>query len=199
MSFGKQPKQNKGKQKIKQLETSMSNVEMATRISQMMLKQVLDQFQALRRDVDNSMGILNDFQYRTQAIMELTGLDVDKLNELAESYKLRDYMSASDAEDEAKGYENDPEGEVGEDSVVIITSSTNGNDDKGIFRSKFAMAECQTDSLREQLLGKKVGDKFDEDINGDIHTITILGLRKVTQQEESNEETEVNGEEDESN
>ena len=198
MTFGRQPKQNKGKQKIKELEVAMQNVQMATQISQMMLKQILDQFQGMRRDLDNSMGILNDCQYRTQAIMELTGLDINKLNELAEGYKLNDYMKASDAEDEVKGYELDNDGVIDENSVVIITSSTNGDEDKGIFRSKFAMPECQTDSLREQLLGKKVGDTFDEEINGDVHKIEILGLRKVTVQEVEGE-NEDNGEEDKSN
>ena len=198
MTFGRQPKQNKGKTKIKELEVAMQNVQMATQVSQMMLRQMLEQFQGLRRDLDNSMGILNDFQYRTQAIMELTGLDIDKLNELAEGYKLRDYMAASDAEDAQKGYEPDEDGVINEESVVIITSSTNGEEDKGIFRSKFAMAECQTDTLREQLLGKKVGDSFTEEINGDEHEITIVGLRKVPVQEVEGESKQ-DGEEDQSN
>ena len=153
-----------------------------------MVKNLLEQFQGLRRDLDNTMGILNDFQYRTQAIMELSGLDIDKLDELADGYKLKDYMAASDKEDEVKGYELDNEGEVNEDSVVIITSSTDGDEDRGIFRSKFTMSECQTETLREKLLGKRVGDTVEEDINGQLHSITIVGLRKQTQQEDKGEE-----------
>lgn len=184
MSFGsRQPKELKGKQKIRELETSLANIEMATRISQMMLKQVLEQFKSLRLDVDNTMGVLNDFQYRTQAMMKLGNFDISELNKLAEEFKLKDYMSASDGEDLIKGYANDDAGVVGEDSVVIITSATNGDEDKGIFRSKFAMAECKTESLRASLLGKTVGDTFEEQINGDTHKITIVGLRKITNKE----------------
>jgi TolA-binding protein len=191
----RQPKQSGTKQKLKELETQLTNSEMATRISQMMIKQMLDQFQGLRRDLDNTMGILNDFQYRTQAMMQLGNFDIDELNKLAEQFKLKDYMKASDAEDEAKGFTVDNDGVVDEKSVVIITSTTNGDEDRGIFRSKFSMDECQTETLREQLLGKKVGDVVTEEINGDTHEITILELRR--QPEEATEGT--NGETDESN
>lgn len=181
----KLPKQQSGKQKIKELETSMQNAQMATQVTQMMLKQVLEQFQGLRSDVDNTMGILNDFQYRSQAMLKLGNFDIDELNKYADELKLTDYMKASDAEDESKGYLNDDKGTIEEDSVIIITSSTNDDEDKGIFRSKFSMTECHTDSLKENLLGKKVGDKVEEEINGDTHTITVVGLRKPTVQEET--------------
>lgn len=194
----KQSKSKSTKQEIQELKASLKNAEMATRISQMMLKQVIEQFQSMRQDVDNSMGILNDFQYRTQAMLELGNFDVDKLNKIAEGHKLKDYMAASDAEDLAKGYEDDSNGVIGEDSVVIITSSTNGEEDKGIFRSKFQMSECKTETLKESLLGKKVGDKISEDINGDTHEIEILGLRKITAKE-APEEIEADGEENKGN
>lgn len=192
----RQPKQQKGKEKLRQLETELANTQVGVRFTQAMVKNLLEQFQGLRRDLDNSMGILNDFQYRTQAIMELTGLDVEKLDELADGYKLKDYMTASDKEDEVKGFELDNEGEINEDSVVIITSSTDGDEDRGIFRSKFSMSECQTETLREKLLGKRVGDTVEEDINGQLHSITIVGLRKQTQQEDKGEQQ---SEENESN
>lgn len=191
----KQQKAKTTKQEIQELKVTIQNSEMATRISQMMLKQVLDQFQGLRRDVDNTMGILNDFQYRTQAMLELGNFDIGELNIRAEEFKLKDYMTASNAEDLAKNYTLNPDGIVDEKSVVIITSTTNGDEDKGIFRSKFKMEECQTDTLREQLLGKSVGDVFTEEINGDTHEITLLGLR--SQQEEVTEGT--NGEENKGN
>lgn len=177
--------------RIKDLEVAVQNVEMATRISQMMLKQVLDQFQGLRRDLDNSMGILNDFQYRTLAMLELGNFNKEELDKLAEKYKLNDYMKASDSEDKAKGYILNDNGTIDENSVVIITSSTNGDEDRGIFRSKFKMTECQTESLRAKLIGAKLNDVIEEDINGDIHKITIVGIRqfegeKVGEENKSN-------------
>lgn len=183
-----------GKSKIKELEVQVSNLEMATRISQMMMKQVLEQFQGARADIDNTMGILNDFQYRTQAMLELGNFDLDELNKRADALKLKDYMKASDHEDEVKGYELFDDGEVAEDSIVIITSSTNGDEDKGIFRSKFPLGECQTETLKEKLLGKKVGDVVEEEINGDLHSITIVGLRKPKEEvtEGKNDDDEAN-------
>lgn len=175
----RQTKEKTGKDKMRELDVAIQNVEMASRISQMMLKQVLEQFQGLRRDVDNSMGMLNDFQYRTLAMLELSGIKKEELEKLAESYKLVDYNKASDQEDTIKGYALDNEGSINENSIVIITSITDGNEDKGIFRSKFKMSECTTESLRNKLLGSKVGAVIDEEINGEKHTITVLGLRKT--------------------
>lgn len=179
----KQAKSKGNKEKFREINTQIANVEMATRISQMMLKQVLEQFQALRLDTDNSMGILNDFQYRTQAMLELGNFDMDELNKVAEGLKLTDYNKASDAEDLAKGYVLD-DGVITEESIVIISSTTNGDEDKGIFRSKFPLSECQTETLKESLLGKKIGDKVLEEINGDSHEIEIVGLRKVKEVKE---------------
>lgn len=188
----RQSKEKSGKDKFRELDVQIQNVEMASRISQMMLKQVLEQFQGLRRDVDNSMGILNDFQYRTLAMLELGGFDKVELDKLAEKYKLVDYSKASDQEDAIKGYLNDDAGTVAENSIVIITSTTDGNEDKGIFRSKFNMDECRTETLRTKLLGSKVGDIIDEEINGENHTITILGLRKIKEGEKVGEEDKSN-------
>lgn len=191
----RQQKGKTSKDRIRELETMVQNTQMATQISQMMLKQVLEQFQGLRADLDNTMGILNDFQYRTQAMMDLGGFDIDKLNDIASNFKLKDYMKASDSEDALKGYELDDNGSVNDNSIVIITSSTNGDEDKGIFRSKFPYSECHTETLKASLLGKKVGDKVTEVINGDTHEIEVVGLRKF--KVEISEGT--NGENNESN
>lgn len=190
---GKRLAKNKtSNEKIKELEVALSNTEMATRISQMMLKQMLEQFQNLRRDMDNTMGIINDIQYRTIAMLEVGNINKDELEAKAEELKLADYNRASDQEDAIKGYENDDNGIIGEKSIVIITSTTNGDNDKGIFRSKFNMEECRTESLREKLIGAKVGDVIDTELNGDLHTITVLGLRKIKVGENIGEENQSN-------
>jgi hypothetical protein len=183
----RQSKAKSSKDEIRELKVSLSNAEMATRISQMMLKQVLEQFQGLRRDMDNTMGIINDIQYRTIAMLDVGGVDKVALEAKAEQLKLIDYNNASDQEDLKKGYELDNDSIINEKSIVIITSTTNGNEDKGIFRSKFAMNECSTESLRNKFIGAKVGDIFSEEINGEIHTITILGLRKTKVEENAAE------------
>jgi hypothetical protein len=188
----RQAKGKSSKDEIRELKIALSNAEMGTRVSQMMLKQVLEQFQGLRRDMDNTMGIINDIQYRTIAMLDVGGIDKNALETKAEELKLVDYNRASDQEDINKGYELDSDGIINEKSVVIITSTTDGNNDKGIFRSKFNMSECSTESLRNKFLGSKVGDIFSEEINGENHTITVLGLRKTTIGENIGEENKGN-------
>ena len=183
----KQSKGKSSKDEIRELKVALSNAEMGTRVSQMLLKQVLEQFQGLRRDMDNTMGMINDIQYRTIAMLDVGNIDKIALEKKAEELKLVDYNKASDQEDLNRGYLLDNEGVIDEKSVVIITSVTNGNDDKGIFRSKFNMNECATETLRSKFLGAKVGDVFTEEINGDLHTITILGIRKVKIEENATE------------
>jgi hypothetical protein len=164
--------------KFKELDVAIKNCEMATRLTQMMVKQLLEQMQNSRLDIDNTMGMLNDFQYRTIAMLELSGIDKKLIDKRADELKLKDYNLASDKEDQAKGYIDDAGGVVGEDSVVTITSSTNGDEDRGIFRSKFPMSECLTPSIKEKIMGLKVGDSFEENIKGDTHKITIVALKK---------------------
>lgn len=179
----RQAKAKSSKDEIRELKVALSNAEMGTRVSQMMLKQILEQFQNLRRDMDNTMGIINDIQYRTIAMLDVGNIDKVALEKRAEELKLVDYNRASDQEDISKNYLLDNDGIIDEKSVVIITSTTNGDEEKGIFRSKFNMSECATETLRAKFLGAKVGDVFSEELNGELHTITILGLRKVKEEE----------------
>lgn len=182
------------KDRFKELDVAIKNCEMATRLTQMMVKQLLEQMQNSRLDIDNTMGMLNDFQYRTLAMLELSGIDKKLIDKRADELKLADYNKASDAEDLAKGYVDDSAGVVGEDSVVTITSSTNGDEDRGIFRSKFPMSECLTPSIKEKLMGLKLGESFEEAIKGDVHKITIVALKK-----KSEVKGEDNGETNDSN
>ena len=188
MSNGfRKPAAGAKKDKFKELDVAVKNCEMATRLSQMLIKQLLDQLQNNRLDLDNTMGMINDFQYRTLAMLELSGISKDLLDKRADELKLKDYNSASAREDAAKGYIDDSAGVVGEDSIVTITSSTNGDEDRGIFRSKFPMSECLTPSIKEKIMGLKLGDSFEEQIKNDLHKITIVALsKKVEQSAEGN-------------
>jgi hypothetical protein len=182
------------KDKFKELDVAVKNMEMATRLTQMMVKQLLEQMQNSRIDIDNTMGMINDFQYRTLAMLELSGIDKKLLDKKADELKLADYNLASDKEDAIKGYIDDSNGVVGEDSIVTITSSTNGDEDRGIFRSKFPMSECLTPSIKEKIVGLKVGDSFEEQIKNDLHKITVVALKKKPEVK-----GEVNGEDNQSN
>lgn len=172
------------KDRLKELEVAVQNSQMALQMSQMMVKHLTNQLSALQSDVGGVMGMSNDFQYRTLAMLELGAFDKDAINAKAEEFKLTDFEKASDKEDLSKGYEVDPAGVVTEDSIVIISSSTPDTDeDQGIFRSKFSMNECNTPDLREKLLGSKVGDTLETDIQGVVHKIDVLGLRLKKEEE----------------
>ena len=172
------------KERLKELETTASNSQMALQLSQMMVKHLTNQVSALEKDVTNTMGILNDFQYRTLAMLELGNFSKDEINAKADELREIDFNKASDQEDVAKGYEVDAEGIIKEDSIVTITSNTpDEEEDRGIFRSKFIMSEITTPDLREKLLGAKLNDTIEVDMNNVKHVITILSVRLKKQEE----------------
>jgi len=176
----KQSKAPSTKDRIRELEVAAQNTQMALQMSQMMIKHLTDQFTVVQNDLGSTMGMVNDFQYRTLAMLDLGKFNNDEIEAKAEEFKLKDFNSASDKEDIDKNYTIDDGGVIGEDSIVLITSNTPSlPEDQGIFRSKFPMSECLTPELRESLLGAKVGDIIDGDVQGVTHKIKILGLRKA--------------------
>lgn len=185
----RQAKSKPVKKRLDELETLVANTQAALQMSQMMVKHLTNQVSALQADVGGLMGMSNDFQYRTLSMLELGNFDKDAIEKKAEEFKIADFTKASDKEDETKGYEVDPAGVIGEESIVLISSTTPDlTEDKGIFRSKFQMAEVSTPELREKLLGAKVGDTVEVDIQGTKHVVSILGLRFKTEVEEQTEE-----------
>jgi len=188
-------RQNKGpttKERIRELEVLTQNLQMALQMSQMMVKHLTNQFQTFQTDLGSTMGMVNDFQYRTLAMLELGNYKAEDIDAKAEELKLIDFNKASEKEDEQKGYITDEAGVINEDSIVLLTSNTPDlEEDQGIFRSKFPMSECLTPQLRDALLGSKVNDVVEADIYGAIHKITILGVKKLENPEpEVTEETQ---------
>jgi uncharacterized coiled-coil protein SlyX len=184
-------KQASSKDRIKELEVALQNTQMALQVSQMMIKHITDQFKAVQNDVTNTMGMLNDFQYRTLAMLEVGNFDRQDIEQKAEALKLVDFDNASAKEDAQKGYIQDDAGVVGEGSVITITSHTPDlAEDQGIFRSKFPMSECLSPSLREKILGLKLNDTVEVDIGGIKHNITVLSIKKTQVAEEKLAEKE---------
>jgi hypothetical protein len=179
-------KQDSLKSKVRELEVALQNTQMALQVSQMMIKHLTDQFKATQNDLSSTMGMLNDFQYRTLAMLEVGNFDRNAIEEKAEAIKLLDFNKASDKDDELKGYVSDDSGVITEDSVVTITSHTPDlAEDQGIFRSKFPMSECLSPQLRQKLLGLKLNDSVKVDLNGAVHDIKILSIKKVVKTEEA--------------
>jgi uncharacterized coiled-coil protein SlyX len=184
-------KQDSVKNRIKELEVALQNTQMALQVSQMMIKHLTDQFKATQNDVANTMGMLNDFQYRTLAMLEVGNFSKDAIDAQAEVLKLKDFNDASIKEDIEKGYLDDEAGVVAEDSVIVITSRTPGlEEDQGIFRSKFPMAECLTPALRNKILGLKLNDKVSVELGGTTHEVSILSIKKLKVANESVTEKE---------
>lgn len=162
------------KEVLKGLQAEVKNLQMALRINQMMTQQLIQQFQNSGKDVQNAITIINDLQYRTLAILEVQGVDMDKLDEVADRMKLKDYNEMSDREDNKKGFT--PGDVIKPESTVIITSEA--ADNKGIFRSKFKLSECGVPELQGLLEGKKVGDKVTTTLNGAEHIVEVVGIRE---------------------
>ena len=185
----RQSKSKPVKKRLDELETVLANTQAALQMSQMMVKHITNQLSALQADVGGLMGMSNDFQYRTLSMLELGNFDKKAINAKAEEFKLADFNQASDKEDASKGYVVDPTGVINEQSIVLISSSTpDTEEDKGIFRSKFSMTEVSTPELREKLIGAKVGDSVEVDIQGTRHVVSILGLRLKKVEEENTQE-----------
>jgi uncharacterized coiled-coil protein SlyX len=184
-------KQGSVKNKIKELEVALQNTQMALQVSQMMIKHLTDQFKATQNDVASTMGMLNDFQYRTLAMLEVGNFNKDAIDAQAEIFKLKDFNDASIKEDADKGYLEDTTGVVAEDSVIVITSRTPSlAEDQGIFRSKFPMSECLTPALRQKLLGLKLNETTSIELGGVVHEVTILSIKKIKVADESAVEKE---------
>lgn len=184
-------KQASSKDRIKELEVALQNTQMALQVSQMMIKHMTDQFKAVQNDLTNTMGMLNDFQYRTLAMLEVGNFNRDDIEQKAEALKLVDFDKASAKEDEQKGYVHDEDGVVTENSVITITSHTPDlAEDQGIFRSKFPMSECLTPALRGKILGAKLNETVDVEIGGIKHNLTILSIKKPHVAEENLAEKE---------
>jgi hypothetical protein len=178
-------KQDSFKSKVRELEVSLQNMQMALQVSQMMIKHLTDQFKATQNDLSSTMGMLNDFQYRTLAMLEVGNFDRDNVERKAEELKLVDFDNASLKDDTLKGYVNEETGVVAEDSIVTITSHTPDlAEDQGIFRSKFPMSECLSPQLREKLLGLKLNETVTAQLNGANHNITVVSIKKAVKTEE---------------
>ena len=171
-------KGNKSKgQRALETESGLKQLQMATRVSQMLVQQMGQSVQAMSKDMNELTARQRELQYKVLAIQELTGVNVDAVTALAESLQIKDFAEASAKEDAAAGAVDAEL--VEEDSVVILTSSVNQGG--GILRTRLNVAEIGFPQLKQDLLGKRVGDTFPAEVNGVSHSISILGIKKLPQ------------------
>jgi hypothetical protein len=174
--FRVQPQASK-KDKLRELETYVSNLTAASRITQAMIQQLLQNNKNMGEDLNKAMGMLNELQYKILAMQKLSPVSALKVAEEVELLKLNDFNEASDKEDAQKGY---TVLDTVEDSsnIVILTSTTSSIPDKGIFRSKITLSEAGVPDLVSGLIGKPVGTKVSVRLNGEEHLVELLGVRK---------------------
>src|SRR5688500_8721518 len=86
------------------LEKKVEQLEMATRISQMLLQQMGNSTNTMGRDLSELATRQRDVQYRLLAVQELAQLNVDDINKRAEELQVKDFDEASEKEDAERNY-----------------------------------------------------------------------------------------------
>lgn len=161
-------------ERLQQMDVELKNMQMAGRVNQMMIKQMLQNYQELTQDLSKAYGMINELQYKVLAMLRVAGADMkDLVDQKVDVLRLNDFMEASDAEDASKDF---TVGDVvQEDSTVIITSHAGDGD--GIFRSRIKLSECGVPALIEGFTGKSVGATVACQLNGADHLVELLGIR----------------------
>lgn len=170
----KQQPQAARKERLKELEAELANIQMALRVSQMVTQQLMQSNKHLSEDMARYAGMVNELQYKFLAVQKVGNFTTAALDEAANALRLKDFNEASDAEDAEKGYTSAET--VIDGAIVILTSTVEGDNEKGLFRSKVSLLEAGP-AIQEALLGKRVGEKVEVTLAGNKHLLEILGVR----------------------
>jgi len=164
--------------RIAELEREVSNLNMAVRVSQALLKQFMEQIRPMQDDLTRFYAILSDVQYKNIAIADLIpGFDKAELAKKADSLKLIDWEESSRKDDEANSLTH-AYSVSSDDNIVIISSTTPDEpEDKGIFRSKTALKDIANQDIVTGLLGAEIGKIIETKINGSRHLVQLLVVR----------------------
>lgn len=161
-------------QRITAMDKKIENIQVAGRLTQMMVQQLMQNVQTMSKDLGKAFGTINELQYKLLAMQSAGNFDMEAMAKKAEELRLNDFIEASDAED-VKG--NFTIGDtVQDDSTVIITSTTAG-DNAGIFRSRIKLLDSGNADLIKGLTGKPVGTKVPVKLNGVDHMVELLAIR----------------------
>jgi len=174
----RQPKQKTVKQQVAELHAAVANIQQALSIQKIVFEQFASGFGKLDKDMHNAMGVLNDLQYRTLALVEASS-NTAAIDKIAEDFKLKDYNDASDKEDLSKGYVLDDI--VKEDSIVTLSSKCEKNPEYAIFRTKFKLNdEVVLPELKGKILGLKAGDTVETKLpDGMTHLLEVICVKKL--------------------
>jgi len=170
--------------RVEKLEKEVANVTMATRITQMLLKQIMEQLETIKSDMRQNTSMINDYQYRFLGLQSATKANVAEVSRIADELKLVDWNQASERQDREGSYQDTDTITSDQDTVVLTSTTPDVTPDAGIFRSRTVLAETGNKDLVAALMGKKVGEKTEFVLNGTKHIIELLNV-KVKQQQDS--------------
>lgn len=86
----RQEAQPSRKERLKSLEVELKNSNMASRISQMMTQQLMQNMQNMSQDLGRALSLINEMQYKLLAIQEVAKLDSEAMNTVANARRLKD-------------------------------------------------------------------------------------------------------------
>lgn len=180
MSKGKgkgQPQLSRG-QRFEVLEKTVKQLETAVRIGQMLQQQIGNSIGPMQQDLQAIAPQMQEAQYQLLAMRKMLNIDKDELATVANDLRLKDYNDASDKEDADNKYTVKDTIDNETDIVILSSTTPDEDEDKGIFRSKVAVSATGPE-LTEKLVGKKVDDVVEHDLNGVKHVLKVIGVREV--------------------
>ena len=172
-----QPSRKESQQKV---DTELQNIQMASRISQMMTQQLMQNMKGISEDLSNISVQLYELQYSFSAVKKHLNLDDEVINSIANNQRLQDFEEASAKADSKEGLL--PSDAVDINSTITITSEAKDEEgnDRSIFRSRIKLSESGVPEMIANLTGKKVGEKLIVKLNGINHSVELLGIKNPT-------------------
>jgi hypothetical protein len=164
--------------RVADLEREVANLTMAVRVSQALIKQLVEQIKPMQEDLTRFYSALNDVQYKTSALLSsVPGVSRQQIASVADQLKLIDWQQSSDKDDEVRGLVEADSVSSDEDVVIIASTTPDEEEDKGIFRSKSPLKEISNADIAKGFLNKSVGATVETTINGSRHVVELLGVR----------------------
>lgn len=171
----RQPPQGTKNDVLRNLQVEVQNNQMAVRMTQMMVKRMLEDSQNMGRDIGAALAQLTELQYQFTALMKTLKVDPAVVAGTANAQRLIDFNeTAAKADQEENLTDADT---VGDDSTVVLTSTTDDGPDSGIFRSRIKLSECGSPALMKGLSGQPVGTKLDVELGGKLHHVELLAVK----------------------
>jgi len=158
---------------LRGMQVELQNNQMAIKMSQMLLKRMLEDNSNMGKDLGAALAQITEMQYKFAALVSTLKLDPEQVAETANVQRLADFDKAASEEDARE--ELLVADTVTSDSTITITSTT--EDGSGIFRSRIKLADAGVPALTKGLMGQPVGTKLDIDIAGKVHNVELLSIR----------------------